>query len=234
MINNLTIIGTSHISRQSINEVKEAILRAQPQIIALELDQNRFLALTAKKKQRNDLAVLFSVGMKGYLFLAIGAYVQKKIGKIVNIQPGSEMLTAINLAKKNKLKIALIDQPIEITLRRFSQEFTWKEKTKIIKDFLGGIFMPKRQLKKYDLEQFDLSLVPNKKTIETLIKIVKKEYPSIYKVLIEERNHYLANRLLHLMKNNPGQKIVAVVGAGHEVEVINILGQKIRTKKDSF
>lgn len=224
---NLTIVGTSHISRQSIHEVKEAITQTQPQIIALELDQNRFLALTAKKKQKNNWTTFFSIGVKGYLFLIIGAYIQKKLGKIVNIQPGSEMLTAINLAKKNKLKIALIDQPIEITLRRFSQEFTWKEKTKIMKDLFLGILVPQKQLRRYDLEQFDLSSVPSKKTIETLIKIVKKEYPSIYKVLIEERNHYLANRLFHLMKNNPGQKIMAVVGAGHEAEVINILSKKV-------
>lgn len=228
---NLTIIGTSHIARQSIQEVTTAIREIKPEIIALELDPNRFQALLQKKKRKIGLSELSRVGLKGFLFAWLGSYLQKKLGKIVKVEPGSEMLTAINLAKENKIKLALVDQPIEVTLRRFSQEFTGKEKFRFLADFFRGIFFRKRELKKYQLEEFDLTKVPEEKLIKKMIKQVKQRYPSLYKVLVEERNQVIAKNLGRLLRQNPKAKIIAVVGAGHEVEIINLIvcGKLVRT-----
>ena len=49
---NLTIIGTSHIARQSLQEVTATIEKEKPDIIALELDKRRFYALTHKVKRK--------------------------------------------------------------------------------------------------------------------------------------------------------------------------------------
>lgn len=224
---NLTIIGTSHIAIQSIRDVTEAITQIKPQIVALELDKTRLYALTNKNQRKVRFSDLPKIGIKGYLFALIGAYVQKKLGQIVKVQPGTEMLTAIQLARKNKIKLALIDQPIEITLKRFSEEFTWKEKFRFIADIFKGIFFRKREIKKYHLEQFDFTKVPKEKVIQQLIKQLKRRYPSIYKVLIKERNQVIANNLATLIKQNPDDKIVAVVGAGHETEIIKLISKKL-------
>jgi len=227
---NLTLLGTSHIAQQSVQEVTQAITNIKPQIVALELDKTRFYALTHKEKRKVRFSDLPRVGLKGYLFALIGAYVQKKLGQIVKVEPGAEMLTAIKLARKNKIKIALIDQPIEITLKRFSEELTWKERFRFIADIFKGIFFRKREIKKYHLEQFDLTKVPEEKMIRQLIKQLKKRYPSIYKVLIKERNQVIAKNLAKIIKKNPRDKILAVIGAGHEVELMKLI-QKSYFKK---
>jgi len=210
---NLTIIGTSHIAQESIDQVVKAIEETNPSMIALELDPKRFQALLQKGK-KDYFYILRRVGIKGFLFSLIGEWAERKLGKIVNVKPGSEMLAAIKLAKKKKIKLALIDQDIEITLRRISKSITWKEKFNFLLDIIKAPFS-KRKIK------FDLKKVPSKELIETLIKEVKLRYPNFYKVLIEERNFVMAVNLLNIMKYD--EKILAVVGAGHEEEIIEII-----------
>ena len=217
--NNLIIIGTSHVARQSLEEVEKKINEEKPEIIALELDNKRIYSLLHKKNEkRSSIYNIKNIGIKGWLFSLIGAWAEKKIGKIVGVMPGSEMLKAIRLAKEKNIKIALIDQDIEITLRRFSKELTWKEKMNFLIDIFKAPF--NREIKKMNI---DLTKVPDKKIINELIKKLKKRYPNIYKVLIHERNKIMAVNLRKLMKENPEKKILAIVGAGHEEELKRII-----------
>ena len=218
---NLILIGTSHIAKQSVDEVKNAIVEKKPDIIALELDNKRLYALTHKKKNRMSIYDIKKIGIKGYIFSIIGAFIEKKLGDYVGVAPGSEMLAAVNLAKKNNIKMALIDQDIEITLKRFSKMLSWKEKWNFVVDLLKAVFLKNK--KKVD---FDLRTVPSKEIIEKLIKEVKLRYPNIYKVLVEERNNIMAKNLSHLIVNNPDKKILGIIGAGHEEEIINLIKQK--------
>lgn len=215
-IGNLILIGTSHIAKQSVKNVKEIIEYEQPDIIALELDPMRFYALTHKSKQRR-LPSPFRVGFKGMLFSMFGAWAEKKLGDYVGVSPGTEMVTAGKLAKKLKKKIAFIDQNIEVTLRRLSQELTWKEKWRFAVDMIKGVFSKGEQV------QIDLTKVPDTQVIDKLLKQVRQRYPNIYKVLIEERNTIMAMRLKQLIAKHPDFKIIAVVGAGHLEEIANIV-----------
>ena len=121
---NLIIIGTSHIAKQSMKVVTSTVEKEKPEILAIELDRKRFYALTHDIKRKLKLSDIRRIGFKGFLFNVIGAWIENKLGKMVGVKPGAEMLTAINLAKKHKIKIAVIDQDIEITLRRISKELT--------------------------------------------------------------------------------------------------------------
>ncbi len=214
---NLILIGTSHIARQSINEVAKTIEEEDPDIVALELDKGRLVGLISDKKRGPRLQDIRRIGLKGYLFSLIGGYIEAKLGKYVGVKPGEEMVTAFRLAQKNKKRVALIDQEIQITLKRFSKAFTWKEKWHLVVDIFKGIFSKKHRIK------FDLTKVPDKKMIKKMIDQVKERYPSLYKVLVEERNEVMAKNLHHLMGKFEGEKIVAVVGAGHEKEMIDII-----------
>ena len=89
----------------------------------------------------------------------LGAWAEKKLGEAVGVSPGSEMLHAIKLAKKHQLRIAFIDQDIEITLRRLSAELTWREKWNFLVDLCKGIFSGKKQMKELR-EDALLSLLP--------------------------------------------------------------------------
>lgn len=213
---NLTIIGTSHIAKQSINEIKKAIEENKPDIVAVELDINRASALLHGEKNRVSLADMSKIGLKGYLFVKIGQYIQQKLGNEVGISPGSEMKIALKLAQKNKSEVSFIDQPIETTLKNFSKELTWKEKGRFVVDLVIGIIFPKKQAQKLGLDKFDLSKVPAQEVIAKMMNSLKKDYPSVYKTLVEDRNKYMVEQLVKLMRTDPNKRILAVVGAGHK------------------
>lgn len=217
--NNLCIIGTSHIAKQSIKEIKQAFNDLKPDILAVELDKRRVYALLSEKQGKLSLYDIRRIGFKGFIFALLGSWISKKLGKIVGVKPGSEMKTALGLAKENQAKVALIDQPIEVTLKRFSTTFSWKEKWNFIVDIVMGIFLRKKD----PLLNFDLNKVPEKKIVRMMIARVKERYPNIYKVLIEERNYFMARKLKKLIAEHPAKKILAVVGAGHEDAILDIL-----------
>ena len=216
---NLYLIGTSHISKQSINEIKEAF-KEKPDILAVELDRQRAHGLMSNKTGKPTFYDIRRIGFKGFLFALLGGWASKKLGKIVGVTPGSEMKTALILAKKNKVQIQLIDQPIEITLKRFSKTLSWKERWHFIVDLVTAPFN-----KDKDILKMDLNKVPPKALIKKLMKKIKKRYPNIYKTIIEERNYYMARKLKTLMGKNPDKKILAVVGAGHEDDILSILNE---------
>ncbi|HIH39254.1 TPA: hypothetical protein HA219_00815 [Candidatus Woesearchaeota archaeon] len=222
---NLILIGSSHVSKDSVNEVKSTIENKKPGIIAVELDKDRFQALLSSKKRSYWIK---GVGVKGMLFALFGAWIEKKIGQIVKVEPGSEMKMAINLARQNNLKLALIDQHITVTLRRFSQTITWREKWNFISDLILGVIMPKRQMKKFNLTQNDLTKVPDSRTINKMLEFTKKRYPNFYNVLVHERNIVMANNISHLMKNSPDETIMAVVGAGHQEEMMKMIKNNLK------
>ncbi len=213
---NLTIIGTSHIAKQSLEDVEKEIEVKKPDVIALELDRRRLYSLL-KKPGRMRIYDIKRVGLKGFIFSLIGAWAEKKLGKIVGVAPGSEMKKAVRLARKHNIKIALIDQDIEITLKRFSKSLTWKEKWNFIGDIVKAFFARKKVI------EFDLTKVPSKKVIKKLVGKVKERYPNIYKVLIVERNYVMAENLRKIMEAYPDKKILAVIGAGHEDDILELI-----------
>ena len=212
---NLTLIGTSHIAKQSINEVKTAISKQKPEIIALELDRSRFHAILQKNKSSPKLRGL---SLTEAIIVLIGYYSEKILGKAVGTSPGDEMKTAILLAKQNNSKIMLIDQNIRITLKRLKNQLTFKEKLRFFLDLLTAPFQKKQKI--------DLNKVPPQQIITKILKETKKKYPNLHKVLIEERNIIMAKNLNRIMQKYPEEKIIAIVGAGHEEDIISILKQK--------
>ena len=220
----LTIIGSSHVSKESVNKVKETIEKEKPEIVAVELDRDRLEALFNKNKRS---LFIRGVGIKGALFAMFGAWIEKSIGKIVKVEPGSEMKMAVIMARRYNSRLALIDQPIAITLRRFSESITWKEKWNFVVDIISGIIMPKKQQKMLGLKTQDLSKVPTQEAINKILNYTKKRYPNFYNVLVKERNEVMANNLAVLMKKYPDEKIVAVIGAGHEDEILKLVKEKL-------
>ena len=213
---NLHIIGTSHISKQSVNEVKKYILEEKPDIVAVELDLSRAAALLQKQKNKVSLREIMQIGIRGYVFAKIGQYVQQKLGKMVGVAPGSDMKTAMETARKNNIDVAFIDQPIKITLRNFSHNLTWREKGRFFLDIVKGLIFPKKQMRNLGLANFDLSKVPPDDLIKKMMEHLKIKYPSIYKTLVEDRNKYMVKKIVRIMREKPDKKILAVVGAGHK------------------
>lgn len=215
-MNQIILLGTSHIAEESVAAIQAAIAKHEPDMVAVELDEGRLDALVHKRRRASFLQLVPRVGITGAVFAAIGGYVQKKLGAHVGVLPGADMLAAVRAGQKKKLPVFLIDQPIELTLRHFSTAFTFREKLRLLADIFMALLFPRRQMKQYGLFTLDLSKVPPKKLIERLIREIKKRYPSLYRVLIQERNEYMAYQLVRLAHQYPNAKILAVVGAGHE------------------
>lgn len=211
---NLIIIGTSHIAIESVREVRDSIIANRPKVVAIELDRVRLDSLMSEEKRKLSFRDVRELGLKGFLFNLVGAYVERKLGQLVNVKPGSEMKEAVLAAKDVNAHIALVDQDVRITMKRLSKELTWREKFRFVGDVIKSVFKRERV-------SIDLTKVPEKKLIHKLTNQLKKNYPSIYKVLIAERNEVLAKNLYTLMKDD--DLIIAVMGAGHEDDVIALI-----------
>src|SRR3989344_4206490 len=229
-ISNLAVIGTIHISSDSADKIRKSIQEITPDIVAVELDKNRLYGLTHKQKEKIDFSLIRRIGVSGFVFVLIGKYVQKKLAKVVNTKPGVDMLAAVHEAKENNLMVALIDQDIEVTLKRLSAKITFREKWNFFVDIIKGLLFPKRQIKQLGLESFDLTKVPEQELITKLLYSLKDRYPNIFLVLVHERNHYMANSLYSIMNTFPDKKVLAVVGAGHMNEMMDILEKKVNAQ----
>jgi len=224
---NLIIIGTSHISWESLSIIKKSFQEHEPDIVAVELDRNRLYALLNNIKTSKNPMQILRVGVKGYVFALVGSYLQRKLGNMVGTKPGSDMLTAIKLAQKHKKPIALVDQDISITLRRFSQKTKASDKWRFFFDIISSPFRKDEKI------TFDLNKNPDEKIVNFLLDKMKRRYPSFYRVLVEERNKHIAQNLFLLMKKNPNKKVLCVLGAGHKEGVLkklNVLGAQAKNK----
>jgi len=210
------IVGTSHIAQESVTKIKSTIELTKPQVVAVELDHMRLHGLMTNQKSKVSLRDIKHIGFKGYVFALLGSYIQKKLGKLVGLAPGSDMLTAVKIAQKNNIPYALIDRDITVTLKRFSKALSWTERFRFLSDIIKGLLFSRSQLKKFG--NIDLKTVPSKEIINKLINELKQRYPNVYRVLIAERNRYMIAQLKALGKQYPGT-IVAVVGAGHQDEL---------------
>lgn len=207
---NIILIGTAHISQDSVEEVKDAIEQYKPDIVAVELCKKRHEALTQKDKWENTPITSLLKSNKAYLVLAqtFLSSIQRRLGKEYGVEPGSEMIAALNEAKKRNIEIALIDRDIAITLKRAWRKMGIREKCRLSWEFM-------KALVGYDdeeLKELDLKELMKQDVISSLMKEFGEIAPSVSNVLIHERDQYIAKKILD--ESHKG-KIVAVVGAGH-------------------
>jgi pheromone shutdown-related protein TraB len=221
-MDDVVILGTSHIARQSVREIKEVFTSFQPDIVCVELDPRRLDGLLSEKKGAPPLSLIRVVGLGGYIFALIGGLVQKKLGDVVGMRPGQEMLTALQLCHEHKKQGMLIDRDILVTLQRLSKALTFRVRMRIFWDIIRSPFSKKMRL--------DLNKVPEAELITVLMKELKRRYPELYRVLLEERNMVMVKNIKRIREKNPGAKILVVVGAGH-VEGMTVLLEKIEESK---
>jgi len=215
----IQIIGTSHIAKESVSLLKEKILSEKPEIVAVELDISRFHSIFQPPRKLR-IAEIPKVGFMGWLFAVIGSWLQRKFGESVDMVPGADMRAAIITAKKIHAKIALIDRPIQLTLKRLSTEMDFFTKLKFFSYLLfGGFFQS-------NTEKFNLEKVPGEKLILKVTSELKNKFPSLYKVLVSERDEFIANQIKILQKENPKSNIIVVLGAGHISGVKALLKNK--------
>jgi pheromone shutdown protein TraB len=165
-----------------------------------------------------------TLGVNGFLFFALASFLQGKIGKVVGVSPGSDMRVAIVAATRVNARVALIDRSIEVTMQRLSASIGWRERFRFVIDILIGPFS--REIR--EIGKIDLRKVPDARVVEAVMAYLARRYPSVYQVLVEERNRYMAAVLVNIANNYPDRKILAVVGAGHEKGLANLLTEQMQ------
>lgn len=190
----IQVIGTSHISADSVSSVSEHIDEHDPDVVAAELDPGRLRSL-----EHGDVRVDLRHPM-----MAVMQIVQQWLGEQVGVKPGSEQLEAVHQAESRGLPVALIDQDIRTTVARL-QEMPWLERIKLAGFTLTGLVMPLSMDLDVDIEDPDL--------IQELLVRLEVSFPHLSRVLIQERNAVMAQRLIALEQRYGD--VLAFVGAGH-------------------
>ena len=224
------IVGTAHVSQQSIDDVRTSIETNNPDVIAIELDSDRFKALiqqiekqdqdqlvdTDTKNENPDIKSILHGNFTLMLIQWILAYIQRKIGMNVGIEPGSEMKEAIKIAKERNIPIVLIDRNIKITLARFWGSMGIIEKIKLIWVLITSVIgKDDENDDTTDNPKYTINDLTKPDVIELAISEFHKFSPNGAKALIDERDAYLANGIINLEKDDTYKSAVVVVGAGH-------------------
>ncbi len=207
---NLKIIGTAHVSEKSVEEVKNTIIESHPDVVAVELDVNRYHNLINEKKgitQDKDIKIREILKGNNISMLLVSgflSYFQKKIGEEVGVKPGSEMLAATEAAEEVGSQVALIDRDIQITLKRALNMMSFWEKAKFVYSIIASFFNDDETIE-------DIESIKEGDTLAEVMNYFQEMSPRAYEVLVKERDAYMARKLLDIDGN-----VVAVVGAGHK------------------
>lgn len=207
---NIIIVGTAHVSEDSVNEVRSVIDEYKPDIVAVELCERRYKGLTEKDQWENTPVTKLLEGNNAYFMLAqtFLSSIQRKLGKEQGVEPGSEMIAAMDEAKEHDLTIELADRDISVTLRRAWKKMGFREKFRLIWEFLKATIGYEEE----DLEELNLEELMDQDVISAMMEEFGRIAPSVTQVLIYERDTYIAKKIYEASKKG---RVVAVVGAGH-------------------
>lgn len=203
----IRLLGTAHISSDSIHEVIEAIKSNQPDCVAIELDEKRYKSLTDPDSWRNLDIIKVLRKKEGFLLLAnlVLASFQRRMGTNVGVKPGDEMKAAIMQAEEMKIPTVMVDRPIQITLRRAWMKNSLWGKSKLLAAMIASAF---------DDEKVSPDQIENLKKsseMDSMMSELAGYLPAVKEVLIDERDRYLAGHIW----NCTGDRVLAVLGAGH-------------------
>lgn len=201
------LIGTAHVSKHSAEQVKEVIEAEQPDSVCVELDEQRYQSITEGSKWKEMDIIQVIKEKKASLLLmnlAISSF-QNRMADQFGIKAGQEMIQGIESAKETGAKLVLADRNIQITFARIWGNLGLKGKSLLLSQVIASIFS------KDTITEEELEKMKNQDTINAILNEFTESFPRLKKPLIDERDQYLAQKI----KDAPGEKIVAVLGAAH-------------------
>ncbi|MCU7842271.1 MAG: TraB/GumN family protein [Candidatus Thiodiazotropha sp. (ex Monitilora ramsayi)] len=215
----VTLLGTAHVSRASAEQVQSLLSTGDYDAVAVELCPSRYNALInpddlAKMdllkvvRERRVTMVMAS--------LALGAY-QQRLAEQFGIEPGAEQREAIRIAQVSRRPLLLIDREISITLKRVAGNLSWWKRFGLFAGLLGGI------LSKEEVSEAEIEHLKEGDILETTFAEFAENRQDLYLPLIDERDRYMAARLLAEIEEKGHENILAVVGAGHLKGIANYL-----------
>jgi len=201
------LVGTAHISQQSVHLVRDVIERERPDAVCVELDVQRYEALSQERHfETQDLrAIIRNRQLATLLLNLVLASYQKRLGMKLGVTPGSELLEATRAAEAMGIPVALCDRDVRITLRRAWASLSLWRKLSLLSGVLASAFETP------EITEEELARIRERDVLTELMDELGESLPELKRTLIDERDGYLAQKI----RETPGRRIVAVVGAGH-------------------
>ena len=219
----ITLIGTAHVSRESINEVDRVIRAEKPALVCVELDGERFAAISGEENwTRLDLAKVFREG-KGFLLMAnlVLSGFQRRMGNELGVKPGAEMIAAVTAAKELGIPFELADRNVQTTLRRAWGRCGLWSKCKLLASLIASAVTTEK------LSEEEIESLKSRSELDGMMKELSLYLPTVKETLIDERDRYLAAKIwaaaaAHAPGNYGAEppRVIAVVGAGHLAGIV--------------
>jgi len=212
-------LGTAHVSKESVRLVTDVIESEKPDTVCVELCESRYQSIRQKDKWLDKDIIKVIKEKKSFLLLSnlLLASFQKRIAEKFDVKPGEEMIKAIEGGESSGAGIHLADRSIRITLAK-----TWRVMG--LWDKIKLLFQLVLSMGKIDeISEVDIEKMRQEDVLQTLLADVGKSLPVLKDILIDERDQYLTYKI----RTAPGNKIVAVVGAGHVPGIKKCWNQEI-------
>lgn len=225
----ITLLGTAHVSRASADKVRELLHTGVYDAVAVELCPSRYNAIIDPEAlARMDLFKVLKEG-KGTMVaasLALGAY-QQRLAEQFGIEPGAEQREAVNYARENHTPVLLIDREIGVTLKRVASNVVWWQRFNLFAGLVASL------LSKEDVDEEEVERLKEGDILETTFAEFAEDRQDLYLPLIDERDRYMAARLLDEMQKDGHKNILAVVGAGHLRGIRRYLQEGIESPRET-
>ncbi len=218
----ITTLGTAHVSRTSAETVQKMIQTEEFDVICIELCQSRFNSIVNPNLLAEmDLLDVIREGKASMVTasLALGAF-QQRLAEQLGIEPGVEMKTAITEANRLNLPIVLIDREIGVTLKRVYHNVPFWKRIYLV----AGLFTS--VLSHEEVTEEEIEKLKSGDILETTFTQFSEDAKDLFQPLIDERDQYMAAKILQAVDEHQNKNILAVVGAGHLKGMQNYLEKK--------
>ena len=223
----LYLVGTAHISLNSVREVEAVIDTVRPDTVCVELCKMRHEAMTDESRWRR-LDIFQVLKQKKAMFLmanlALSAY-QRRLGAQLGVKPGAELMAGVQRAEAVGAQLVLADRDIQVTLKRTWANLGFWGRNKILAGLMAGIFGATEEMTEAELEQ-----MKDRDTLTEKMKEFAVSHPKVKEPLIDERDLYLISSI----REAPGNVVVAVVGAGHVPGMLEQLDTPVDRARPAF
>jgi len=211
------LVGTAHVSRESVDEVARVIQEEHPDRVCVEMDEGRLRAMRDTASwEKLDIVKVLKDG-RGFLLmanLALSSF-QRRLGEGLGVKPGDEMKRAVDVADELGIAWSLCDREVQLTLKRAWSKCGFWSKNKLIAALLSSALSNEK------LEEGQIESLKNQNELDGMMAELAAYLPAVKETLIDERDRYLATRIYL----SEGAKIVAVIGAGHLEGVVARLAE---------
>lgn len=201
------LVGTAHVSKESVEDVRRTIEAVSPDTVCVELCQARYTSLTDKESwKKMDLFKIIKEKKSVFLLAQlIMTSFYRRLGDKLGVEPGAEMLEGVKLAKERDAKLVLADRDIQITLKRVWRYLSFWDKLKLFFSCICSIFSDEK------IDEDTIEKLKQSDQLEAAMAEFTEAFPQIKERLISERDVFLSQKI----RTAPGNIIVAVIGAAH-------------------